>query len=93
MSNPIHKTILVKYFNITEYEIDEEIAELFPYLWNNKIETSLSCQDNVPKNYIWIMFDDYYSFNNFMNIVIENTSINEYERILYPQKYSKKMDI
>ena len=36
--------------------IDEDIAELIQLMWDVDMMTSMSCQNNIPKDYIWIEF-------------------------------------
>ena len=50
-------------------QIDKSIAPLISALWHLGIGTLNSCEDNVPKNYVWIEFDDSSSVNAFLNII------------------------
>ena len=87
--NKSHKMVPVKHPDGEECEIDEQISELISHLWRNNIKTYNSCQDNIPKNYIWIEFFDYQSFQDFMEIVIGIIDPLQHERILYSEKHVK----
>lgn len=51
------------------YNIDKNISELLQNMWYAGIRTSLSCEDNVPKTYIWISFPADSDLRKFLNIV------------------------
>lgn len=54
-SNTTHEFVLMKDpYNNTDVQIDKNIAPLIKRLWKLNIYTLLSCEDNVPANYIWI---------------------------------------
>jgi hypothetical protein len=68
--NANHKTI--KMFNpfYSEYQkIDRNIAKLIECLWKLNIFTVCSCEDNVPKDYIWIEFGSGDNAECFLQIV------------------------
>ncbi|MCJ7571732.1 MAG: hypothetical protein MUO82_07630 [Candidatus Thermoplasmatota archaeon] len=65
-----HKTVsLFNPFIKKDEEIDENIAELIECLWKLDIETSNSCENNVPLGYIWIEFLCGYDAEKFLDIV------------------------
>jgi hypothetical protein len=65
-----HDGVLLDY-NGMKVQIDKKIAPLMKELWEAKIETSNSCEDNVPKGYVWIEFANEQSFRRFMNIMFK----------------------
>jgi hypothetical protein len=48
----MHETKLIKYKD-QQAQIDVEIANLVLNLWKLGLRTSNSCQDNVPKGFVW----------------------------------------
>lgn len=50
-----HPTTTISHEGMTA-EVDEMIAPLILNLWRLGINTDLSCQDNVPDKWVWIMF-------------------------------------
>lgn len=49
--------------------VDEKLSKLLPAMWENGIETKLSCQDNTPSGFAWIMFKRAGDFDRFREIV------------------------
>lgn len=70
MSKPQHKQITIK-LDDREAEVDEKLADLILNLWKLNINTVMSCQNNEPKNYVWIMFASVIDAELFMNTVAE----------------------
>lgn len=50
-------------------EIDAKISDLMECIWMCDINTFNSCENNVPKNYIWIEFSHYCDLQKFQNIL------------------------
>lgn len=65
-----HKQVMIKHGDL-EAKVDEKIADLILNLWKMDIITILSCQNNVPKNYVWIEFFSAEDAERFLNIVAE----------------------
>lgn len=63
-----HKTVLVKYRK-RKARIDEDIAPLILECWKRRITTTNSCQDNVPKGYVWIEFFSSFDAAEFIRIL------------------------
>ena len=76
--NKNHKTSKLK-----DIDIDINIKKLIKLIWKCDIDTNNSCENNVPKNYIWICFDSFSDFYNFMSIVTANIDPDLMDRILY----------
>mgnify|MGYP003410002828 CR=1 FL=1 len=75
-----HKTIEISHFeNIAD--VDEKIAPLILACWKLGIKTRLSCENNVPKSWVWIMFDSATDAEKFISIVAANRKHSIYERI------------
>jgi hypothetical protein len=66
----LHKTKHIKFKDI-EADIDQDIADLILDLWKLDIGTTNSCQDNVPKGFVWIEFQTAYDAELFLNYVAE----------------------
>ena len=64
----MHKTVEMKYDGEI-IEIDAQISDLMKCMWMCKIETMNSCQNNTPKNYIWIEFLYFVSLLQFHDIL------------------------
>lgn len=64
-----HKTIKIKHNNQI-INIDENISELIGLIWKCDIETEMSCENNIPFDYIWICFSTFSDYKKFMRIVI-----------------------
>lgn len=62
-----HKTKLIKYKDM-EAEVDENIADLILNLWKLNIMTVLSCENNVPDDFVWIEFMSVTDAEEFLNI-------------------------
>lgn len=77
-----HKTVTVELGGFKE-EIDESIAPLIKKLWELKIRTVNSCENNVPEGWIWIEFANSFYAEKFLNIVAEydKNPNNLYNRI------------
>lgn len=71
-----------------EIEVDEKLKELLDLIWENDIMTVNSCQDN-PLGYIWINFDEYDDFNQFMKIVANKLDIDSLNRVLTSRPIKK----
>lgn len=70
-----HKTKLIKYKDM-EAEVDCGIADLILNLWKLDIYTVLSCENNVPENYVWIQFMTAMDAEAFLNIAANEFSEN-----------------
>jgi hypothetical protein len=57
-------------------DVDIKLAKLLSGLWKHNIETNNSCQDNVPKGYVWLCFDHNSDFDNFIRIINNYILIN-----------------
>jgi hypothetical protein len=66
----LHEAKLIK-FGDQEAEIDEEIADLVLNFWKLGLRTSNSCQDNVPKGFVWIEFCSVCDAEVFLSLVAE----------------------
>lgn len=65
-----HKQVKVFHPKWKEYiRIDTKIAPLIEVLWSLNIDTYNSCQDNTPRNYIWIEFRTASDCEEFLNII------------------------
>ena len=64
---PKHKTVRVRVGKISA-QIDVLLAPLIKMLWQNKIMTSNSCQENRP-SIAWIQFPTPFDAINFLNVV------------------------
>lgn len=56
-------------FGDMKADVDELIAPLVLNLWKQGILTHLSCQDNVPKGWIWLCFCSAEDAERFLSIV------------------------
>jgi hypothetical protein len=65
-----HKTKLIQ-FGDWQAKIDEDIADLVLNLWELGLITLNSCQDNVPKGFVWIEFRSALEAERFLNFVSE----------------------
>ena len=79
----MHKTRLVQYGKMSA-EIDENIADLILLCWKHGIKTIMSCENNVPKNWVWINFEFTEDLEKFVSIVSLNKENQIYFRI-YPE--------
>jgi hypothetical protein len=59
-----HKQVLLR----GSVHIDEGMVELISLIWDNKIETDNSCQENFPGT-AWISFLTAHDFHKFINLV------------------------
>jgi hypothetical protein len=66
----LHETKLVE-FGDQRAEIDVDIADLVLNLWKLGLRTSNSCQDSVPKGFVWISFCSSDDAEQFLNLVAE----------------------
>lgn len=71
-----HPTVSMDY-NGDSIDIDEDIAELIGLIWKSGIATYMSCQDNVPKGYIWIMFATAEDMRKFYSVVFDDMTGGE----------------
>lgn len=62
-----HKTKLIQHEDM-EAEVDLKIADLILNLWKLDLTTTNSCQDNNPKDWIWIEFASTLDAEQFLNI-------------------------
>ncbi|AYV80921.1 MAG: hypothetical protein Harvfovirus10_19 [Harvfovirus sp.] len=76
-----HETDVLDFFGY-EVEIDRNISQLIQELWNADILTTNSCEDNVPKGYVWIEFESPRALEKFMDIIFlgENFENDVFER-------------
>ncbi len=65
-----HPVKRVKYKNM-EADIDVDIADLILNLWKLQIRTVNSCQDNVPRGFVWIEFAYASGAERFLTFVAE----------------------
>lgn len=65
-----HKQVKIKIAN-QDVEVDEKLAPLLQALNDLEISTFMSCQSNVPKGYVWIMFVSAADVEAFLNIVAD----------------------
>lgn len=83
-------------------KIDEEIVDLIKEIWSAGIQTNNSCQDNVPKGFVWISFTNSLEVQKFLKIIFEGLSTEDnkyrdvsirglYSRYYYPKSW--KYDI
>lgn len=56
--------------------IDKNISELIYNIWLTKIGTIMSCEANVPKNYIWIQFASEKDLHRFLEVVFIGTDVD-----------------
>jgi|SRR5579872_406668 len=63
-----HKTRYIE-FGDNAADVDKGIADLILSLWKLDIGTCNSCENNVPKGFIWIEFLSAMDAENFLNIV------------------------
>jgi len=75
----------------SDIEVDEGIAPLPQAMWECKISTRMSCQDNVPAGYIWIQFASSYDLEDFLDIVSSGVSNHDdlHERTLFGHRPKK----
>lgn len=73
-----HKTIEMEFDNDI-IEIDRNISDLMECIWMCDIKTINSCENNIPKNYVWIEFFHYCDLQKFQNILFEG--IDNYDPI------------
>jgi hypothetical protein len=64
---PHHKVVDLEYHG-NKVKIDTKIAPLISELWKAGINTSNSCEDNVPANFVWVEFPGV-GMHNFMTIL------------------------
>jgi hypothetical protein len=84
MSHPNHDTVILK-LNGWDIDIDKKISPLISELWEAKIITSNSCEDNVPQGYVWIEFSDANSYQKFIDILFINV---KYESDIFKRALS-----
>jgi len=73
MTSQLHKSVKM-WFEANEcyVDIDEAIAPLIKEIWDADITTLMCCENNVPKDYIWIQFERQCDYDNFMTIVLDD---------------------
>jgi hypothetical protein len=54
--------------------IDDFLVELIQLLWAKGIDTTMCCEDNVPKNYCWVQFPDSSNLEKFLDTQGDSTS-------------------
>lgn len=80
---PEHKTKRVVWGD-READIDRGIANLVLELWKADIDTRNSCENNVPRGWVWIEFTTAFDAEAFLNIVAqdyEDDANSLYQRI------------
>jgi hypothetical protein len=87
-----HPTKLIKY-NGEEAHIDVEIADLISNLWKLDLMTFNSCQDNVPKGFVWIEFGSVYDAEQFLNYVSEYSEESESVYCRITRKWGDTTDL
>ncbi|AKI80160.1 hypothetical protein QJ850_gp539 [Acanthamoeba polyphaga mimivirus] len=79
-NHKVHKTIkILNPFHGNKVDVDVDVAKLVKYMWICGIRTTntCSCNESIPRDYVWIEFLDTESMKKFMSIVftgIPNTS-------------------
>jgi hypothetical protein len=67
-------------------DIDEAIAPLILEIWKAGIRTANSCEDNVPRGFVWIQFPTTQDAERFLNIIgeyeDEEPAPSRYRRVL-----------
>jgi hypothetical protein len=63
-----HKQVLVKH-DLVSLEVDEGIAPLMERLLKLNIKTTNSCEDNIPKGWVWVEFLSSYQAERFLSVV------------------------
>ena len=71
-----HKTVELEYDDEI-IDIDKNISDLMECLWVCDIQTVNSCENNIPKNYIWIEFLDFFDLERFQDILF--TGMDNYD--------------
>ncbi|VBB18889.1 hypothetical protein YASMINEVIRUS_1421 [Yasminevirus sp. GU-2018] len=72
-----HRTVDVfNPFYQQNVKIDKKIAPLIKAMWDLKIRTLNSCEDNVPAGYVWIEFETSEDVRMFLNLVFEGVRSN-----------------
>jgi hypothetical protein len=70
MEKEEHKKVsLFNPFLEKHLDIDKNIAELIECLWKLDIETTNSCENNVPTDYVWIEFFSGADAETFLEII------------------------
>ena len=75
-----HKSIKIEYSG-RRANVDCKIAKLILMCWQCGIDTDLSCENNVPKNWIWICFHTARDAERFISIVGVDKENEIYDRI------------
>ena len=75
-----HKTTTL-YHNGQGIDIDENIAPMIELLWGLGINTMMSCENNIPLEYIWIQFEKAADYAFFMDIIRPRLSPSQLERV------------
>jgi hypothetical protein len=76
-----HKTRLIKHGDM-EAEVDLKIADLILNLWKLELMTTNSCEDNNPKDWIFIEFASTSDAEQFLNICANEFS-KDYNSLYY----------
>ena len=71
-----HKTVELEYDDEI-IDIDKNISDLMECLWVCDIQTVNSCENNIPKNYIWIEFLELFDLERFQDILF--TGMDNYD--------------
>jgi hypothetical protein len=72
-----HDTVHVYNPFYREYiKIDIDIAALIKRIWTRGWKTVNSCQDNIPKGYVWIEFVNSSHLQEFLNTIFQKTPDN-----------------
>lgn len=81
-----HEAELVPYHTVQYIEIDKKLVPLMKELWNAGIRTRMSCEDNVPKGYVWIEFRSPSDLDKFL--ATQGESLHKFLKELKPQHFS-----
>jgi hypothetical protein len=87
----LHETvILFDPFWKIDVDIDKSIAPLIGALWKLGIETDNCCENNVPKDWIWIGFSTTRDAKKFLNLIGRYEEVPEEGGLcLYQRIYSQ----
>lgn len=72
--NSIHETVdlICPFLNKKKVQVDKKIAPLIKRMWELKLETMMSCEDNNPKDWIWICFTYPKTAEIFLRLILRN---------------------
>lgn len=69
-----HQTIILENQDGNLINIDKNIAPLISEIWKTNIFTTNSCENNVPKDFIWIEFEAEFDLKEFLFVVFTGMS-------------------